>query len=105
MELDHHFTVPAPIEEEGKQFGWAQHAKATGVLVLGLAYLIALPWIGYLLGMAILVTVVAIYIGARPSLYTVAVGVGVAVIVISPLIKRLMHLDKLEDHATVDVTR
>ncbi|MDB5716042.1 MAG: transporter, partial [Sphingomonadales bacterium] len=32
-----------------------------------------------------------------------AVGLGVAVIVISPLIKRLMHLDKLEDH-TVDLT-
>lgn len=72
-------TVPAPIEEEGKRFGWAQHAKAAGVLVLGLAYLIALPWIGYLLSMAVLVTVVAIYIGARASLYTVAVGVGVAV--------------------------
>ena len=32
----------------------------------------------------------------------VAVGVGVGVIVISPLIKKLMHLDTLEDHQVGD---
>jgi POT family proton-dependent oligopeptide transporter len=28
----------------------------------------------------------------------IAVGIGVAVLVVSPFIKRLMHLDKLEDN-------
>jgi POT family proton-dependent oligopeptide transporter len=32
----------------------------------------------------------------------IAIGVGVAVVVISPLIKKLMHLDTLRDDAPSD---
>jgi POT family proton-dependent oligopeptide transporter len=32
----------------------------------------------------------------------IAIGVGVAVVVISPLIKKLMHLDTLKDEDTAE---
>ena len=71
-------AAAAPAEE-GRRFTWRQHLKAGGVLLLGVAYLLLLPWLGYLPVMILFIVAVAVYIGARPSAYTLAVAVGVAV--------------------------
>lgn len=64
---------------EAPGFTFRQHLKAGGVLLLGVAYLLLLPWLGYLPSMTLLVAAVSVYIGARPSAYTLAVAGGVAV--------------------------
>lgn len=65
---------------EGHVFGWRQHLKAAGVLAIGIAYLLVLPVIGYVLAIFLLVSVLSIYIGARPGLMPFAVGGAVALI-------------------------
>lgn len=66
-------------EEDGRRFTRRQHLKAGGVLLIGLAYLLLLPWLGYLPAMVLLVLAASLYIGARPSPYTMGVALGVAV--------------------------
>jgi putative tricarboxylic transport membrane protein len=67
-----------PEEEGSKAFSVSQHLKAFGVLVIGVAYLLALPWLGYIVSATLLITVMSIYIGARASAYTLGVAVAVA---------------------------
>jgi|LNFM01.1.fsa_nt_gb hypothetical protein len=69
-----------PEEEGSKAFTLSQHVKAFGVLVIGVAYLLVLPWLGYLVSATLLIIVMSIYIGAKASAYTVGVAAGVAVI-------------------------
>lgn len=72
---------PKPVAEaavEGHVFTPRQHLKAAGVLAIGIAYLLLLPIIGYIPGIFLLVTVLSIYIGARPGLMPVAVGAAIA---------------------------
>lgn len=62
--------------EPGRQQRLAHHARAVGLLALGAAYLLVLPWLGYLLSIALLMGAVALYMGAVASwrfLATVAV--------------------------------
>ena len=53
--------------------------RALGMFALGVLYLLALPWLGYLLSVILLVGSVALYNGKAPSpmLAAVAVGTGV----------------------------
>lgn len=72
--------MPArPEDSEGKSFTTREHFKAAGVLLIGIIYLLLLPHIGYVPGIFLLVCAVAIYIGAKPGLYTAGVGLLVAV--------------------------
>lgn len=71
---------PAPADEEGCRFTRRQHARAMGVLLIGVVYLLLLPWLGYLPSMILLVMAASVYIGARPSPYTAGVALAVAVI-------------------------
>lgn len=69
-----------PEEEAGKQFSNAQHLKAAGVLGIGIVYLLILPYLGYIVSVALLIGVMAVYIGAKPNAYTVSVAVGITII-------------------------
>lgn len=69
-----------PEEAEGKSFTKAQHLKAAGILVIGIAYLLVLPVLGYILSAALLMLVTSIYIGAKANLYTLSVAGVVALI-------------------------
>lgn len=69
-----------PEEEGGKGFTKAQHLKAGGVLVIGVAYLLVLPTLGYMLSAALLMLVTSLYIGAKFNRHTLAVSAGIAVL-------------------------
>lgn len=67
-------------EEEGRRFTPMQHLKAIGIVVIGIVYLLVLPWLGYLPSVVLLVTATSVYIGARAGAYTLGVATGLAVI-------------------------
>lgn len=69
-----------PEEEGSKSFSFPQHMKALGVLVIGVAYLLVLPWLGYFLSATLLITVMSIYIGAKAGAYTLGVAVVVSTV-------------------------
>jgi uncharacterized membrane protein len=72
--------TPQRPEAEGMNFSVRQHIKAAGVVVIGVVYLLVLPWLGYVPSAALLIAATAVYIGARAGLYTFGVAVAVAVI-------------------------
>lgn len=72
-------VAPQRPEEDGITFTRQQHVKAAGVVVIGIVYLLILPWLGYLLSATLLVAGTSVYIGARAGLYTLGVAVAVAV--------------------------
>jgi hypothetical protein len=53
------------------------HRRAAGLLALLVAYVLALPFIGYPLALGLLVGTVALYAGARPGLGLAAFAAGV----------------------------
>ncbi len=57
-----------------------EHMRAAGLIVIGALYLVALPYLGYLLSVALLVGAVSIYMGERPSLKLVFIAIGLAVV-------------------------
>ena len=65
--------------EDGYEFTLAQHLKAAGIVGIGIAFLLILPWLGYLPSVVLLVVGTSVYIGARAGAYTIGVGVLVAV--------------------------
>jgi putative tricarboxylic transport membrane protein len=67
-------------ETEGHTFSARQHVKAVGVVVIGIVYLLILPWLGYVPSVILLMVAVSVYIGARAGLYTLGVAVATAVI-------------------------
>ncbi|THD82762.1 tripartite tricarboxylate transporter TctB family protein [Aliigemmobacter aestuarii] len=66
-------------EAEGHGFTPRQHVKAAGVVTIGIAYLLILPWLGYVPSVILLVVVMSVYIGARAGAYTLGVAVVLAV--------------------------
>ncbi len=69
-----------PEEEGSKAFSFPQHMKAFGVLVIGVAYLLVLPWLGYIVSATLLIIVMSVYIGAKASAYTLGVAFVTALI-------------------------
>lgn len=67
-------------EEEGRRFTPMQHLKAVGIVAIGIAYLLILPWLGYVPSVVFLVVATSVYIGARAGAYTLGVGVVLAVL-------------------------
>ncbi len=56
-----------------------RHLRAAGMLGFGITYLIAVPYLGYMLSIALLVFGVAGYMQARPDRKLLLLSVGVAV--------------------------
>lgn len=67
-------------ETEGRDFTIRQHLKAAGVVAIGIAYLLILPWLGYIPSVILLMLAMSVYIGARAGLYTLGVAVVIAVV-------------------------
>lgn len=68
---------PSPQEAAEQR---RRHLRAAGMFLLGVGYLVLLPWLGYLLSIILLVGIAAWYNGKAPSpgLAAVAVGTGIA---------------------------
>ena len=67
----------APSQDEsGEEMGARQHLRALGLIGIGMIYLFVLPVLGYAVSAMLLLAGVATYAGLRPSLATVAFGVG-----------------------------
>ena len=68
-------------EREAKKAEWRGHGRAAAMLLLGVGYVVVLPFLGYLLSLVLLIVVVTLYSGRRPSLGLAAVAiVGAAVL-------------------------
>jgi hypothetical protein len=68
-----------------------QHLRALGMLVLGLGYLLLIPYLGYTLSVIGLLLAVALYIGAKPGLKTLAVA-GIGGVLFYLLFVRFLHI-------------
>ena len=65
------------VEETDSRETWKRHLRALGMLGLGVAYLLVVPYLGYVLSVIGLMLAVSLYIGARFGLKTLAVaGLG-----------------------------
>ena len=68
-------------EGEGEIVGMGRHLRAAGMVGLGVLYLLALPWLGYLATIFVFILAVALYAGTRLSLTPVAISAtGAAVL-------------------------
>jgi hypothetical protein len=74
------YVADRPEEEGAKDFTKAQHLKALGVLGIGVAYLLVLPVLGYILSATLLILTMSLYIGAKLNRHTLVVAPGVALI-------------------------
>lgn len=72
-------VAPERPGEDGHSFTRGQHLKAAGVVLIGIVYLLILPWLGYVPSVVLLVAGMSIYIGAQAGLHTLGVAVAVAV--------------------------
>lgn len=72
--------VAARPDSEGQTFTPHQHLKAAGVVVIGIVYLLILPWLGYVPSVILLMVSMSVFIGARAGVYTLGVAVVIAVI-------------------------
>jgi hypothetical protein len=68
-------TATADDASHSADAAWRQHARAAGMLGLGIGYILVLPILGYVLSIGLLIAAVALYSRRRPSL-------GLAVVVI-----------------------
>lgn len=55
------------------------HKRAAGMFLIGIAYLVVLPYLGYVVSIALLVAVAAWYNGKAPGPMLLAVAVGTSV--------------------------
>lgn len=85
---------PRPAEgagDEAQGEGATAHRRAVGMLALGVAYLLVVPYLGYGLSVALLVAAVALYNRQQPSLRLAAVTILIAVCFYL-LFVRLLHI-------------
>jgi putative tricarboxylic transport membrane protein len=64
--------APAALPEQGDGLG--KHLRSAGMLGLGVLYLIAVPWLGYLPAIFVFILAVAIYAGTRPGWQPIAIS-------------------------------
>jgi hypothetical protein len=65
------------VAESDSREMWRRHLRAVGMLGLGVAYLLVIPYLGYVLSVMGLMLAVSLYIGARIGPKTLAVaGIG-----------------------------
>lgn len=66
---------------DGEEEGIGKHLRSAGILGLGVLYLVALPWLGYLPTIFLFIVAVAIYAGTKPDWRPVAVSaIGASVL-------------------------
>jgi hypothetical protein len=61
---------PAAVADGGPgaaEGAWRQHGRAAGMLGIGIAYILVLPILGYVLSIGLLIAAVALYSRRRPS--------------------------------------
>jgi putative tricarboxylic transport membrane protein len=81
-------TAPAPrTDEEAQQDGRA--SRALGLLLFGAAYVLLIPWLGYVVSVALLIAGIAVYEGARRNWVLPAVAVGGAALFWAIFVKLL----------------
>lgn len=73
-------SVAARPEAGEKDGTLRDHLRAAGMVGIGVGYLLILPFLGYVISMILLVTVVSVFIGARAGVHTFGVAVAVAVV-------------------------
>ncbi len=56
--------------------GARRHARAVGMLAIGIVYVLVTPYLGYPLALAGLILAVGVYAGIRPSLYLTSIAVA-----------------------------
>ena len=70
---------PAPRQETvdsgSEQMAASQHFRAIGLLLPGIAYLLLIASLGYLVTIFLLIIAVALYAGARPGLQLLSISV------------------------------
>lgn len=64
----------------GKRYTLNTHLRAGGMLLIGLIFLLILPYLGYVLSVMLLIGSVSVFMGAKADLKTVGVAVGAAVV-------------------------
>jgi putative tricarboxylic transport membrane protein len=69
-----------PARPERKREDRIAHLRALGMIVIGAGYLAVVPYLGYLPSVALLLAVVALYNGKRPSLDLAAFAIVGAVV-------------------------
>jgi hypothetical protein len=74
---------PAPrrvtVESGHDRVAASQHFRAIGLLLPGIAYLVLISSLGYLVAIFVLIIAVALYAGARPDLKLLSVSVAGAI--------------------------
>jgi hypothetical protein len=72
--------APTPADEdldaEARRSGVAGVLRAAGMLGLGIAYLLVIPWLGYIPSIALLIVAAALYQGAALSWRVFAIGIA-----------------------------
>jgi hypothetical protein len=68
------------IDAEASDIGGAGVARAAGMLALGVAYLVVVPYLGYVPSIALLIVAAALYQGTALSWRVVSVGIAGAII-------------------------
>lgn len=66
---------PETADDDNAAQGWKTHARAFGLIVIGAVYLALLPHLGYGLSAALLLLVVSIYAGVKPTWRTLVFAV------------------------------
>jgi len=62
-------------DDEEQPLAVRPHLRAFGLLVIGVGYLLLVPWFGYIITVAALLLAVSLYIGAELNLRTVLIAV------------------------------
>lgn len=83
-ESDKSYEATADQEKAGSdsssgQSAMYQHMRAGGLIVIGALYLVVLPYLGYLISVALLVAAVSAYMGERPSLKMALIAIALAI--------------------------
>lgn len=75
-------SAPAPKggPTKAKRFTMDTHLRAAGMLGLGLAFLLILPHLGYIISIMLLIGSVSLFMGAKAELKTFAIAIGAGLI-------------------------
>ena len=78
--LGRRFARPAMDDPEHAEFVKSNHLRAFGIVVIGGVYLIILSFVGYIVGLIMLMGATAVYMGRKPSWRLAAIVAGGAVL-------------------------
>lgn len=64
------------VEVSSQAGNWYAHARAFGIIAIGIVFVAVLPYLGYAVSVALLLMSVVIYAGRKPSLTTLVFGIA-----------------------------